>query len=94
MATLDVMRFVSIFVFLIDFMLKLAYLRVSKFASTEVKDFYVYVIYARIIFVVGFCFFDSGFSFAGVWSKRFEFNRIKRAKMEKEAELKGLVEKP
>jgi hypothetical protein len=60
-------------------MLKLAYFRTSKFASGEVLDFYLYVIYGRIIFVVGYCFFDSSFSFSGVWIKRNAF-RKKREK--------------
>jgi hypothetical protein len=50
-AILETIRFVSIFVFLIDCACKLGYYMTSMFASYHIRDMYMMVLLARPLFI-------------------------------------------
>jgi len=72
------MRFVSVFIFLCDLCLKLAYMKVSKFASVQVLAFYQYIIIARILFIIGYHLVGSGLSIGMVTLRKTRLRRQKK----------------
>ena len=69
------MRFVSVFIFLVDLSLKLAYMKVSKFASTQVQSFYYYIVITRIFFIIGYHLVGSGLSIGMVTLRKTRLRR-------------------
>ena len=47
----DIIRFFSIFIFLMDYMVKIAYFKTSKFASSHIRDMFYMFLAARPIVI-------------------------------------------
>ena len=49
---LDIIRVASVFIFLCDFATKILYLRISKFASIQMRELYIMFIELRLLLIL------------------------------------------